>query len=412
MQSNLQYLSPQIKVSYQLSNAPAERATLHTCGALKAFVLETADGKRRNIQHFHNHYMRENNITSHDLGGLKLEGMLGYMTITEGERHTKTLAAVLTTLDPANIRWAGKAQPAMEIIKDLLEETQRIPEGAARAVVVERLMDYVTKPETAEFVERYPTFKTAIVNKCNELRLLHVLEYPTVAQKCLDVLRTLGGDITPLSKAQLEALALRSAPVTPVAPVAPVAPVPEHLQVIQNLRSLIPGHTRLILGIGTYPSVEGILSPCPGRNYIYSAKHADFIPLIRFFNSYVKANGIVLETKPKNLADMLKHFYINEQAYDESETLHYHLLNWRAHLLTCLHIQTPEAFEAELAQKKAEEEEDQRQEDAWRAKNMAEEEVESPCDCGHCSKERELEGEIQALQKRLRRLEEFIGFDG
>jgi hypothetical protein len=191
-------------------------------------------------------------------------------------------------------------------------------------------------------------------------------------------------------------------------------PEPEHLQVVQNLRTLIPGHTRLILGIGSYPSVEGILSPTPGRNYIYSAKHTDFIPLIRFFNSYVKANGIILnyKTRPKNLADVLKHFYINEQAYMERESLHYHLLNWRAHLLTCLHIQTPDAFEEELAQK-ADDKEYQRLEDEWRAKNMAEEEVvEGPCDCGHCVKERELEGEIQALQKRLRRLEEFIGLDG
>ena len=79
--------------------------------------------------------------------------------------------------------------------------------------------------------------------------------------------------------------------------------------------------------------------------------------------------------------------------------------------MTCLHIQTPEAFEAELAAKKAEEEAAERQEDAWRSRNMAEEEViEGPCDCGHCSTERRLDGEIQALQKRLRRLEEFIGF--
>ena len=84
--------------------------------------------------------------------------------------------------------------------------------------------------------------------------------------------------------------------------------------------------------------------------------------------------------------------------------------------MTCLHIQTPEAFEAELAQKKADEEAAveaaERQEDAWRARNMAEEEVvEGPCDCHHCAKELYLENEVQVLQKRLRRLEEYIGLD-
>jgi len=270
---------------------------------------------------------------------------------------------------------------------------------------VERLMDYLAKPETAEFVERYPTFKSAIIDKCNQLRLLHYLDYPKVAAKCLDVLRTLGGDITPLSREQLEALALASAPAVVI---PPIAPVPE-TQVIQNLRSLIPGHTRLILGIGSYGIVEGVLSPCPRRNYIYSAKHKRMIPIIHFFNSYIKANGIVLEEKPKNLADVLKYFYINEQAYDEGESLYYHLLHWRPHLLTCLHIQTPEAFETELAQKKAQDEEYQRQEDEWRAR--AEEEVEGPCECYQCSEKQRLEAEIQALQKRIRRLEEFIGFD-
>jgi hypothetical protein len=186
-------------------------------------------------------------------------------------------------------------------------------------------------------------------------------------------------------------------------------------QVIQNLQTLIPGHTHLILGIGSYPSVEGILCSYPGRNYIYSSKHKRTIPISHFFNSYVKANGIVLETKdrPKGLADILKHFYINEQAYDEGETLYSMLLNWRAHLLTCLHIQTPEAFEAELAEKKAQDEEYERQEDEWRARNMTEEEVmEDPCDCYQCSEKLRLENELQALQKRLRRLEEFIGLDG
>jgi hypothetical protein len=411
MEANLEFLPAQIKVSYQLDLSPPERATLHTCGALKAFVLETEDGKRRNIQHFHNHYLRKNNITSHDLGALRLSGMLNYMTVAEGERHSKKLGALLTLLDPANLRWVGKINPAIDIIKDMLEETQRTPVGAARAPLVERLMDYIIKPEIVEFVERYPTFKTCIIKKCNELRLLHYLDYPKVAAKCLEVLRILGATVTPLSKEQLEALAHASAPA-PVPVIPPVAPVPD-AQVLQNLQTLMPGHTRLILGIGTHPTVEGILRPCPGRNYIYSAKHKDFIPLIRFFNSYIKTNGIVLETKdkPKNLADILKHFYINDQAYEERESLHYHLLNWRAHLLTCLHIQTPEAFEEELAHK-ADDEEYQRLEDEWRAKNMAEEEVvEGPCDCRHCAKEVELENEIQALQKRVRRLEEFIGFD-
>jgi hypothetical protein len=417
MQSNLQYLQPQIKVSYQLSNAPPLVATLHTAIALKAFELETEDGKRRNIQHFHNHYLRRNNIVSHDLGALGHEAKLRYMTIAEGERQTKTLAAVLTSLDPANLRWVGKVNPAIEIIKDMLEDIQRTPSGAARAPLVLLLMDYLIKPETVEFVERYPTFKTCIINKCNELRLLHVLEYPKVAAKCLDVLGVLGGDVTPLSREQLEALAHRpwTAPAPAPAPapvVPPVAPVPD-TQVLENLRTLIPGHTRLLLAMGSCPPVEGILSPTPRRNYIYSAKHTDFIPIGRFINSYAKANEIPMRDRPSPSASVLKHFYINNQAYEEGESLYSMLLNWRPHLLTCLVIQTPEAFEAELAQKKAEEEAAEQQEDEWRARNNAEEEVvEGPCDYHHCAKEQYLEDEIQSLQKRLRRLEEFIGMDG
>ena len=157
--------------------------------------------------------------------------------------------------------------------------------------------------------------------------------------------------------------------------------------------------------------MEGILCSYPGRNYIYSAKHKRTIPILQFFNSYAKANEIPMRERPRTLADMLKYFYINEQAYMERESLYSMLLNWRPHLLTCLHLQTPEAFEEELAHK-ADDKEYERLEDEWRAKNMAEEKVvEGPCDCGHCEKERELEGEIQALQKRLRRLEEFIGVD-
>jgi hypothetical protein len=409
MEANLQYLQPQIKVSYQLSSAPAEKATLHTACALKAFILETEDGKRRNIQHFHNHYLRKNNITSHDLGNLRLSGMLNYMTVAEGERHTKTLGALLTSLDPANLRWVGKAQPAIAIIQDMLEETQRTPSGAARAPLVLSLMDYLIKPETLEFVERYPTFKTCIISKCNELRLLHVLDYPKVAAKCLEVLGILGGVVTPLSRPQLEAVAHAPAPAPAPAPVPPVAPAPD-AQVLQNLRTLIPGNTRLLLAIGSYPPVEGILGSTPRRDYIYSAKHKSMIPIGRFINSYAKANEIPMRDRPSPSAGVLKCFYINEQAYEERESLYSMLLNWRPHLLTCLHIQTPEEFEAELAHK-ADEKEYQRLEDEWRAKNMAEEEVvEGPCDCGHCSTERRLDGEVQALQKRLRRLEEFIGF--
>jgi len=408
MEANLQYLPSQIKVSYQLSNAPPEVATLHTCSVLKALVLETADGKRRNIQHFHNHYLRKNNIISYDLGGLGHEAKLGHMTITEGERATRTLGVLLATLDPANLHWVGKINPAIDIIKDMLEEINTTKGPPIRATLVERLMDYLAKPETAEFVERYPTFKACIIDKCNQLRLLHYLDYPKVAAKCLVVLGVLGGAVTPLSREQLEALAHAPAPALAM---PPVPPVPD-AQVLENLRTLIPGHTRLILGICSYGIVEGVLSSCSGRNYIYSAKHKNTIPIIRFFNSYVKANGIVLEKKPKNLADVLKYFFINEQAYDEGESLYYHLLHWRPHLLTCLHIQTPEAFETELAQKKAQDEEYQRQEDEWRARTDQEEEVEGPCDCYQCSEKLRLENEIQTLQKRVRRLEEFIGFDG
>ena len=402
MQSNLQYLPAQIKVSYQLGSAPAEKATLHTCGAAKALVLETEDGKRRNIQHFHNHYLRRNNITDHNLGALNHEAKLGHMTIAEGERQSRTLAAVLTVLDPANLRWVGRTHPAMDIIKDMLEVVHRTPSGAARAPTVVLLMDYLIKPETVEFVERYPTFKTCIIDKCNELRLLHFLEYPTVAAKCLEVLGVLRGTVTPLSREQLEALAHKpwTAPVAPVVP--PVAPVPD-TQVLENLRTLIPGHTRLLLAIGSYPPVEGILGPSPRRDYIYSAKHADFIPIGRFINSYAKANEIPMRDRPRRSANILKHFYINDQAYAERESLYSMLLNWRPHYLTCLQIQTPEAFEAELAQKKADKEAAERQEDAWRAKNMAEEEVvEGPCECHQCS-------EFQAVYTRLRRLEEFVG---
>jgi hypothetical protein len=421
MEANLQYLQPQIKVSYQLSNAPAEKATLHTACALKVFELETEDGKRRNIQHFHNHYLRRNNIVSHDLGALGHEAKLRYMTIAEGERQTKTLAAVLTSLDPANLRWVGKVNPAIEIIKDMLEKVHQTPSGAARAPLVLSLMDYLIKPETVEFVERYPAFKTCIIDKCNELRLLHFLEYPKVAAKCLEVLGILGGTVTPLSREQLEALAHAPTPTPTPTPaptpavVPPVAPVPD-TQVLENLRTLIPGNTRLLLAIGSYPPIEGILGPYPRRDYIYSAKHKTMIPIGRFINSYAKANKIPMRDRPRPSASVLKHFYINDQAYEEQESLYSMLLNWRPHLLTCLHIQTPAAFEAELAAKKAEEKAEveaaEQQEDEWRARNNAEEEVvEGPCDCHHCAKEQYLEDEIQSLQKRLRRLEEFIGLD-
>ena len=126
-------------------------------------------------------------------------------TNSEGERHSKKLGALLTILDPANLRWVGKVHPATDTIKDMLENIHATQAGAARADLVPPLMDYMMKPETLEFVERYPTFKTCIIDKCNELRLLHVLDYPKVAAKCLEVLGVLGGDVTPLSKAQLEA---------------------------------------------------------------------------------------------------------------------------------------------------------------------------------------------------------------
>jgi hypothetical protein len=136
------------------------------------------------------------------------------------------------------------------------------------------------------------------------------------------------------------------------------------------------------------------------------------IPIGRFINSYAKANEIPMRDRPSPSAGVLKHFYINEQAYEERESLYSMLLNWRPHLLTCLQIQTPEAFEEELSHK-ADDKEYQRLEDEWRARNNAEEEVvEGPCDCHHCAKEQYLEDEIQSLQKRLRRLEEFIGLNG
>jgi hypothetical protein len=221
-----------------------------------------------------------------------------------------------------------------------------------------------------------------LINKSNELRLIHHLEFPGVAEKCLAVLKAFGGTVVPLPEPEPE-------------------PEPEHKPAHVKLTKLVPNHTRIILAIGEYPSVEGVL--CFPGYFIYSAKHKRIIPIRWFFNSYVKANGIVLEKTPKNHSDVLKHFYINDQAYMESESLHTMLLNWNPHLLNCLLIQTPEAFEEELEQKRADEEEYQRQEDEWRA--QAEKE---PCDCYKCS----LENEIQGLQKRLRRLEEFIGFDG
>ena len=413
MEANLQYLLPQIKVSYQLSNAPPEVATLHTCSVLKALVLETADGKRRNIQHFHNHYLRKNNIISYDLGGLGHEAKLGHMTITEGERATRTLGVLLATLDPANLHWVGKINPAIDIIKDMLEEINTTKGPPIRATLVERLMDYMAKPETAEFVERYPTFKACIIDKCNQLRLLHYLDYPKVAAKCLVVLGVLGGAVTPLSREQLEALAHAPAPAPALAlaPAPVVPPVAPDTQVLQNLRTLIPGNTRLLLAIGSCPPVEGILGSAPRRDYIYSAKHKSMIPIGRFINSYAKANEIPMRDRPSPSAGVLKCFYINDQAYEERESLYSMLLNWRPHLLTCLHIQTPEAFETELAQKKAQDEEYQRQEDEWRARADQEEEVEGPCECYQCSEKQRLEAEIQALQKRIRRLEEFIGFD-
>ena len=447
MQSNLQYLPAQIKVSYQLGSAPAEKATVHTCGALKAFILETEDGKRRNIQHFHNHYLRQNNISSHELGALRLKDMLGYMTIAEGERQTRTLAAVLTVLDPANLRWVGRTHPATDTIKDMLEVIHRTPSGAARAPAVVLLMDYLMKPETVEMVERYPTFKTCIIDKCNELRLLHFLEYPTVSQKCLEVLRTLGGNITPLSREQLEALAHKldipvlasalasapaSAPVIP-APVIPApapapAPVPApeapgtiaatviertaDQEVYENLMTVLPGNVRVTLGIGSYPTVDGLLS----RHLIYSAKHKRLISINRFFNSYLRKYRIDLDKRTWGIVSVLKYFYTDEQAYNQGVSLYEDLLNWQPYKAKCLTIQTPEAFEYGEAKAKADNdaaaEAEQRAEDAWRARNMAQEEVvEEPCDCGHCSKELELEGEIQALQKRIRRLEEYVGLD-
>jgi hypothetical protein len=175
-----------ITIDFRVDGAPPERLLLHTKSS--PYKAEVSDGHTYNLRHYFHKYRK---MYALDTVCHSDTDLLQFCIVAVGERSNISLSKVLERYNASQLEWVGRTDPAMQIMLEILQEVAEITDRDVRAKRIEELMEIVLQ-QGRPFMNRYETFRAALIDKCKELRSKYGDEYPGVYRACTAVLKELG----------------------------------------------------------------------------------------------------------------------------------------------------------------------------------------------------------------------------
>jgi len=250
-------LPPTIPTIFQLPGGPVWTTEFLAAPTLAKIIVQLADGRRFNLNHFVNHYcFHTSTIRSCDLDPLN------YFTVAQGNGETKTIRHHLEfTINLGEL--GSPHHPIYAYMKQKCLEQLEAEDLDERCRISTEMFNFI-RESGLEWIRSRPATMEIIISKCHQFREEEHTHYPDSESE--------------LEKAcRLLLIALDQEP-------HPLLTSDEII--IQNWNNLPCAHLCVILQIGTGPIEYGILHPKTG--YVSTAFYDEKITLKHWFNKYSK----------------------------------------------------------------------------------------------------------------------------
>lgn len=284
MSDKLRFLPTTVPIVFQIPGKDGRHVTLHTAHSAHKLVIESEDGKRRNIMHYYAWYMKH--VAHCSFVFITTDDLLQYCLVADGFSEKQDLLKVLKRGD--NLGKVGIVDPRVKVVKRFLEAIETAEGSDDKAAVATKLFTFL-QHDGLDMATDNPAFKVVALAKCEEMRRNH-RTFRALFKSATDLIVALGEE--------------------------PVELPSEETCVMTIWRRSEPMAVKLQIGLA--PAEEAILSR---DATVWTPERSK--NLYQFFNSYCKRHNI--PQREHNLLRILQSLILSNgvSVYEQCLSGHY-----------------------------------------------------------------------------------------